>query len=88
MFWLFVLPAMRFWSKPFMSSISVDLNPSYAKFPGSGTEITPIKFKDSPHKNKNIGFGFCRYITVTPERTFFFRWERAVTYPIMAAINL
>jgi hypothetical protein len=47
------------------------LDPSYAKCPGSGTEIVPGKHSDTRTKPLPLNFndGHGRYITVTPERT-------------------
>ena len=40
-----------------------------AKFPGSGTEIIPVKDSHTRIKPLALASGHGRYITVTPERT-------------------
>jgi hypothetical protein len=49
-------------------SLSFKVNPSYAKCPGSGTEIIPGKHSDTRIKPLPLTNGHGRYITVTPER--------------------
>jgi hypothetical protein len=48
---------------------SFKVNPSYTKFPGSGTEIIPGKHSDTRIKPLPLTNGHGRYMAVTPERT-------------------